>query len=155
MPRVPSDDESVASVRAALARTGGTRRLCVRLPDDDAVRSRLDSGSLTALDISAGDLVRVTFDRETHHARVESGSRGRFISGAFDTRRLARTTGEGENRLLEWIGKHDGEEGDVILLDVLVSGESYGLRRPGDRTVYDVRRGPRTSLSEIAGDLGE
>ena len=153
MPRVPSDDESVASVRATLARSGGTRRLCVRLPDDDEIDSRLDSGTCSSLGVSSGDLVRATIDRVTYHVRVEADSRGRLLRGAFENRRLARTPGEGENRLVEWIDANGGEEGDVVVLDVLSSGESYGLRFPGDRAVYDVQRGPRASLADIASDV--
>ncbi|WP_418280658.1 DUF7112 family protein [Halorubrum sp. DTA98] len=153
MPRVPSDDESVASVRASLARSGGTRRLCVRVPNDEEIASKLDSGECDSLRSSAGDLVRLTIDRETYHARVERAGGRRLLRGAFDNKRLARTPGEGSNRLHEWIDDHGGEEGDVVLLDVLAPGDAYGLRFPGERTVYDVRRGPRSSLSDIANDL--
>ncbi len=153
MPRVPSDDEQLASVRVTLARSGGTRRLCVRLPERDELERRLESGDLDALDVAAGDVVRVTFGREEHHAAITADSRGRLIRGAFDNRRLARSSGEGTNRLAEWLGADDREEGDTLVLDVLVPGEAYGLRVPGERVVYDVRRGPRSSLSDIAEGL--
>ncbi len=155
MPRVSSDDESVASVRARIARSGGTRQLCVRLPDDGVVPKRLDSGRCNALELSVGDTVRLTIGRETFHARVDRSGGRRSFHGAFENRRLARTPGEGPNRLREWIADGDGEDGDVVVLDVLVPGEAYGLRRPGDRTVYTVRRGPRSSLSDIAERLDE
>ena len=153
MPRVPSDDEGVASVRVSLARSGGTRRPCVRLPSDDEVDRRVESGSCESLSVAAGDVARVAIDREEYHAPVRSDGTGRVIRGAFDNRRLAREPGDGENRLAEWLDENDREPGDVVVLDVVVPGELYGLRVPGDRTVYEATRGPRSSLSDIARDL--
>ncbi len=153
MPRVPSDDEQLASVRVTLARSGGTRRLCVRLPGPDVPSRRIESGEIDSLDVAAGDLVRVTFGREERHAAVDADSRGRLLRGAFDNRRLARAPGEGTNRLAEWLDENDREEGDALVFDILVPGEAYGLRVPGERVVYDVRRGPRSSLSDIADGL--
>ncbi|SFR46811.1 DUF7112 family protein [Halorubrum sodomense] len=158
MPRVPSDGEDVSSIRVSLARSGGTRRPCVRLPDDDALDGRVESGADRlddGLGVSAGDLVRIAFDREEYHARVAADSRGRLLRGAFDNRRLARDAGEGANRLVEWLDANDREPGDSVVLDVVVSGELYGLRIPGDRTVYDANRGPRSSLADIARDVDE
>jgi len=155
MTRVPSDDESVASIRVDLARSGGTRRPCVRLPDDAELSDRVESGTCESLSMEAGDLVRVVIDREEHYARVESDSRGRLLRGAFDDRRRARTVGEGTNRLAEWLADHDRVPGDVVVLDVVVPGEVYGLRIPGERTMYDAKRGPRSSLADIARDLDD
>ena len=153
MPRIPSDDEHLASVRVTLARSGGTRRLCVRLPGPEVPENRLESGGLDRLDVDPGDLIRVTFDGEERHARIEGDSRGRLIRGAFDHRGLARSPGEGVDRLGEWLTRNGREEGDPLVLDVLVPGESYGLRLPGERVIYDVHRGPRSSLSDIAEGL--
>lgn len=153
MPRVPSDDGSVASVRVDVVRSGGTRRPCVRLPDDDDLDRRVESGSCASLSLAGGDLVRVVIDREEYHARIVADATGRLIRGAFDSRRLARTPGDGENRLVEWLAERDREPGDSVVLDVVVPGDQYGLRVPGERTVYDARRGPRSSLADIAEDL--
>jgi len=153
MPRVPCDDEGVASIRVSLARSGGTRRPCVRIPDDDELDGRVESGSCESLSLGAGDVVRVAIDREEYYAPVRSDGEGRLIRGAFDNRRLAREPGEGENRLAEWLDDHDREPGDAVVLDVVVPGEQYGLRIPGERTVYEATRGPRSSLSDIARDL--
>ena len=155
MPRVPSDGEDVPSIRVSLARSGGTRRPCVRLPDDDALDGRVESGTCDALGVSQGDLIRVAFDGGEHHARVAADSRGRLLRGAFDNRRLAREGGEGTNRLVEWLDANGRESGDGVVLDVVVSGELYGLRVPGERTVYDADRGPRSSLADIARDVEE
>ena len=153
MPRVPSDGEDVCSVRVSLARSGGTRRPCVRLPADDALDGRVESGSCDALGVSQGDLIRVAFDREEHHARVAADSRGRLLRGAFDNRRLAREAGAGTNRLTDWLDANDRGPDDTVVLDVVVPGELYGLRNPGERTVYDANRGPRSSLADIARDV--
>lgn len=153
MPRVPSDDGSVPSVRVSLARSGGTRRPCVRIPDDDVLDDRIESGTCETLSVAEGDLVRLVIDREESHARVVADARGRLFRGAFDDRRLARTAGEGRNRLTDWLDDRDRGPGDVVVLDVVVPGEQYGLRVPGERTVYDAHRGPRSSLADIARDV--
>jgi len=153
MARLPSDDPSLASVRVRVARSGGTRRPCVRVPDDEELDGRLESGSLRTLDVDAGDLVRVVIDRNEYHARVDADTEGRLLRGAFDNRRLARASGEGDNRLVDWLTEHGREPGDALLLDVVAAGDAYGLRLPGERTVYDVDAGPRDSLSEIARDV--
>ncbi len=155
MPRVPSDDESVASVRIDLARSGGTRRPCVRIPTDAELDGRVESGTCDRLELEPGDLVRVVIDGDERHARVESDSRGRLLRGAFDDRRRARSGTEGPNRLTEWLADIDRDPGDVVVLDVVVPGELYGLRAPGERTMYDATRGPRSSLADIARDLDD
>ncbi|WP_280587829.1 hypothetical protein [Halorubrum sp. Boch-26] len=153
MPRVPSDDEGVASIRVSLARSGGTRRPCVRIPEDDELHGRVESGTCESLAMGAGDVTRVVVDREEYYAPVTADSSGRLIRGAFDNRRLARETGEGENRLTEWLDANGREPGDSVVLDVVVSGGLYGLRIPGERVVYEATRGPSSSLADIARDL--
>ncbi len=153
MPRVPSDDESVASVRVDLARSGGTRRPCVRVPADSALGGRVESGTCERLSLVSGELVRVVIDGDERHACVESDSRGRILRGAFDDRKRARSGTEGQNRLAEWLADIDRDPGDVVVLDVVIPGELYGLRAPGERTMYDATRGPRSSLADIARDL--
>ena len=105
--------------------------------------------------MSQGDLIRVAFDETEYHARVAADSRGRLLRGAYDNRRLAREAGGGTNRLVEWLDANDREPGDSVVLDVVVPGELYGLRVPGERTVYDAARGPRSSLADIARDVDE
>ncbi|GAB7008946.1 DUF7112 family protein [Halorubrum trueperi] len=152
MPRVPSDDEGVASIRVSLARSGGTRRPCVRIPDDE-LAGRVESGRCESLTMSAGDVIRVVIEREEYHAPVTANGDGRIVRGAFDNRRLAREIGDGANRLVEWLDANDREPGDSVVLDVVVPGELYGFRIPGERTVYEANRGPRSSLADIARDL--
>jgi hypothetical protein len=137
--RVPSDHAAVTNFRATLARSGGTRRPCLRLPDDAAVE--------------AGDVVRLLLDGTSTHARVESDARGALVRGAYDNERLTRDPPDGENRLVEWCRTHDRAPDDAVELDELDPGFCYGLREPGDRLVYDVPRRPNESLQDIASSL--
>lgn len=136
MERVPSDHPSVTNHRVRIARYGGTRRPCVRLPD--------------AVDAEAGAILRLVVDGDERHARVERDAEGRLLAGAYDNRRLARER-EGVNRLVAWLRSTDRESGASVVLDEVEAGDLYGLRVPGDRTVYEATRGPDESLSAIAG----
>jgi hypothetical protein len=139
--RVASDGEAVTTYRARLARSGGTRRPCLRLPDEVAVES--------------GDIVRLVLDGTEYHARVERDAEGALIRGAFDNRRLARADGEGENRLVEWVRDTDRETGQSVDFDEVTPGYLYGVRVPGQRAVYRVTRQPDSSLSSIAEGLDD
>ncbi|MGQ4554321.1 DUF7112 family protein [Halobellus sp. GM3] len=137
--RVPSDHPSVGNLRASLARSGATRRPCLRLPDD--------------AELEADDVVRLLLDGEATHARVVSDATGLLLRGAYDNERLVREPREGENRLLEWCDEHGRGPDDAVVLDELDPGFCYGLREPGDRLVYDVPARPNQSLRDIASSL--
>ncbi|MFB6092801.1 MAG: hypothetical protein ABEK02_07305 [Haloquadratum sp.] len=139
--RVPSDHASVTSLRASLARSGGTTRPCLRLPDEAAV--------------DEGDVVRLLLGGATTFARVAADATGLLVRGAYDNERLVRTPREGENRLIEWCDAHDRSPGDAVELDELDPGFCYGLREPGDRVVYDVPSRPDQSLRDIASQFRE
>lgn len=139
--RLPSDHPSVTTLRARLARSGGTRRPCLRIPE--------------AADVADGDLIQVVLDGAQYHARVVVDTSGPLIRGAYDNRRLARESGEGENRLLEWADAHDRGPGDAVDLDEVEPGFLYGVRVPGKRTVYEATESPDESLADIARDLDE
>jgi len=139
--RVASDGDAVTTYRARLARSGGTRRPCLRLPDEAAVES--------------GDLIRLVLDGTEYHARVEGDAQGTLIRSAADNRRLARTDGEGANRLVEWVRGTDRETGQSVDFDEVTPGYLYGVRVPGRRTVYTVTRQPDSSLSSIAEGLDD
>ncbi|RLM90393.1 hypothetical protein D3D02_06445 [Halobellus sp. Atlit-38R] len=139
--RVPSDHPSVTSLHATLARSGGTRRPCLRLPDGAAAEE--------------GDVVRLLLDGITTYGRVVSDSTGLLVRGSYDNERLAREPREGENRLVEWCDEHDRGPEDAVELDELDPGFCYGLREPGDRLVYDVPARPNESLQDIASSLRE
>lgn len=136
---VPSDHDSVTTFRASIARSGGTRRPCLRLPDDAAV--------------AEGDVVRILLDGATTFAQVRADSSGPLVRGAYDNERVAREPREGENRLVEWCDGHDRGPGDAVELDELDPGYCYGLREPGDRVIYDVPARPNESLRDIASSL--
>ena len=141
--RLPSDSDSVETARAELIRLGSARRQGIRVPD------------AATDELAAGDLVRVVFDDAEYHARIAEDTQGLVIRGAYDNRRLARSTGEGENRLTEWLRELGRESGNSVEFDIVVSAEQYGLREPGKRAIYTVKQGPRSSLSSIAESLDE
>jgi hypothetical protein len=138
--RVPSDHETVSTVRAHLARVGRTDRLRIPLPD--------------SLDLSVGDVVRVSLEGETYHTRIVESLAGEpDIRGAFDNARLARTDGDGTDHFREWVAATGLSADDPILVDTVTPGFKYGLRRPGERVVYDATDSPDSSLADIARDL--
>lgn len=139
--RIPNDHPSVQTYRAHLVRSGGTRRPCLRVPDE--------------ADLDEGDVIRLVLDGTQYHAQVVSDAQGLLVRGAFDNRRLAREPGEGENRLVEWADEHDREPGDAVDFDEVESGFLYGLRVPGKRAVYEATQQPNQSLADIARNLDE
>lgn len=137
--RIPNDHPSVRTVRAHLARSGGTHRPCLRLPAE--------------VDLRGGDVIRLVLDDTQYHAAVVEDARGLLVRGAFDNRRLARADGEGTNRLVEWAAAHDRDPDDAVDLDEVQAGYLYGLRVPGERAVYEATERPNQSLADIARDL--
>lgn len=141
--RLPSDSAAITTHRAAITRLGGTRRQGLRVP------------SAVADDVDAGDRLRVVIEGTEYHAVVGSDADGPLLESAFDNPRLARMTSEGSNRLAAWLRTLGRSPGDSVELDVVVAGEQYGLRAPGERAVYTVRQGPRDSLASIADGLND
>ncbi|KAB1197896.1 MULTISPECIES: hypothetical protein [Haloferax] len=138
--QLPSDHPSVQTFRAHIARSGGTRRPCLRVPDD--------------VPAEEGDFIRLHLDGTAYHARLASDASGFVIRGAYDNKRLARTAGEGENRLVEWCRENDRGPDDAVEFDDLDGGYQFGLRVPGVRTVYRITERPNDSLSSIAEKFG-
>lgn len=135
--RVPSDHPAVETVRVTLARRGRTGTRLV-LPDEERFPA---------------ESVRLALDGDVYHARIETGFDGdREITGAYDNARLARER-EGANRLDEWRRSSNLEFGRSVLVDVVEPGYYYGVREPGDRTVYETVDPPDESLAAIARDL--
>ncbi|MUV90896.1 hypothetical protein GJ629_14160 [Halapricum sp. CBA1109] len=141
--RVPSDHDTVSSYRIPVESVGRTSRLRLALP--------------SAVPVAAGDVLRLTLDGRDAHAQVTDGIEGGLqVRGAYDNARLARETdADATDRLREWLSAADRSAGQSVLLDELVAGDHYGLRAPGERVVYTVKRSPSGSLSDIAEDLGE
>lgn len=137
--RVRSD--GVETIRATVERSGGTRRPEVRLPAG-----------------RAGDLpegpIRVTIEGTEYHAPVVTGSKSTALRGAYANARRARER-DGTDHLATWIDDREIGFGRSVLLDVIVPGEQYGLRAPGEDVVYAVRREPSTGLQDIARDVEE
>jgi len=141
--RVSSDHPSVTTVDATLSRNGRTDRPRVDVPAEYADQFPHD------------EVVRLALDGTQYRAevRTELASDGLRIMGAYDTPRLARNPGEGENRLAEWYRATDVDFGRTVHLDVVEEGFLYGLRIPGDRAVYEATESPAESLASIARDL--
>ncbi len=137
--RLPSDHPSVITERGELARSGGMRRPCLRLPD--------------GFDVESGDYVRLVLDGTDYHARVSEDASGFLIRGAYDNRRLAREPDGAKNRLVEWVEESSRGVESSVEVDEVVPGFLYGVRVPGKRTVYSVTEKPNDSLSSIAEGL--
>jgi hypothetical protein len=136
--RVASDNPSVTTHDARVVRAGGTRRPCVRLPADA---------------VATDDYVRVVCDGREYHGRFVADSEGIVLRGLYDNRRIAREDRDAPNRLVEWLDAADVEIGRMIACDEIESGFLYGLRKPGERVVYDATESPDSSLADIARDL--
>ncbi|NHN48348.1 hypothetical protein G9464_12170 [Halostella sp. JP-L12] len=141
--RVPSDHDSVHTVRAVLATAGSTRRPRVEIPADEADR------------FPADEVVRLVVDGTEYHARVETALTDdtRVVAGAYDSPRFARSPGDATNRLLEWIESADVSVGGSVLLDVIEDEFKYGVRQSGERVVYEATESPDDSLASIAEQL--
>lgn len=135
MSRVSSD--AVETVRASIERAGALDRPRLVLPE-----GTMPEG-----------LVRVDADETTYHAPVDRGLDGDLeLRGLYGNARLARI-GEGDNELADWVDSKGLEAGRTVLVDVVVDGEQYGLRAPGERAVYRAVESPDDSLASIAEDL--
>lgn len=139
--RLPSDSSAVSTARTKLIRRGGSRQQCLLLPAEFTEK------------LSADDCLTVVIDSTECYSVVEQDARGLLLTGSYDNRRLARTTGKGTNRLSEWLGELDRETGSSVCCDEIVAGQRYGLRAPGERVIYTVKQGPRDSLQSIAAEL--
>ena len=138
--RVPSDHESITSHRTHHRQVGRVGRPRVPLPD--------------AIEVSVGDVIRLSLAGEEYHAQVTQSRDGdRDVRGAFFDAQLARTDGEGENYLAAWVDDAGVDVGDPLVLDVVTPGYKFGLRTPGTRVTYTATDAPSSSLSDIARNL--
>lgn len=140
--RVASDNPSVRTVRGRLEASGATSRPRIALPAESGMA--LPDG-----------VVRLVLDGSTAHADVRTTGDGPVIRGAYDNARLARSPGEGENRLPGWVADAGLSIGRSVLVDEVVPGTLYGARAPGTTAVYDPVEPPRSSLASIAEGLDE
>ncbi|QLC33965.1 hypothetical protein EFA46_007025 [Halarchaeum sp. CBA1220] len=132
--------EGVRTVETTLERYGPTNRPQLRVGDPDAV--------------PVGEVVRLVVDGTEYRACVESNADGEpALRGAFETPRLARTPGEGENHLRAWLDDVGLDYGRTVHLDVVTPDYKYGVRAPGERATYTATEAPDSGLASIARDL--
>jgi len=135
--------DGVESVRATLARAGRVDRPKVQLPEE--ARDR----------VPGEEIVRLSLAGTTRYAAIERALDDGFeVRGAYDSPRAARER-DGLNRLVEWADDSSLEFGRTVHLDVVEEGFFYGLRAPGERTVYRVPDRPDEGLAEIAEEVEE
>jgi hypothetical protein len=137
--RLPSDHDAVTSYRTRCDRVGRTTRVRIPLP--------------AGLDVAEDDVIRLSLEGDAFHSQVDQSLDGDLdVRGSFDNARLART-GDGENHLQSWADDVGLTAGDTVVVDVVTPGFKFGLRRPGERVVYEATEAPSSSLSHIARDL--
>lgn len=140
--RVSSEDPSIRTFRARIERAGGTSRPRLQLPPE-------------ASEPVPAEVVRIALDGSRYHADVRSAADGPVVRGIYDTARLARSPGAGENRLPGWLDDAGLAVGRSVLFDVVVPEFLYGVRAPGSTTVYEATEPPAASLAHIAESLDE
>ncbi|GGM72556.1 hypothetical protein J2752_002388 [Halarchaeum rubridurum] len=132
--------EGVRTLDTVLERYGSTNRPQLRVADPDAVPT--------------GEVVRLVVDDTEYRARIEADASGNAVlRGAFESPRLARTPGEGENHLRAWLQGLDLDYGRTVHLDVVTPDYKYGVRAPGERATYAATDAPDEGLASIARDL--
>jgi hypothetical protein len=103
--------------------------------------------------VPANQLITLVLDGTVYHTRVDIAlDNTPEIRGAYDNRRIARETA-GENRFVEWATRAGVAVGRSVLVDVIVDGERYGVRKPGETAIYEVPETTSSSLNEIARSL--
>ena len=138
--RLPADHDAVDTHRTHVEQVGRTGRPRVPLPP--------------GVDVAVDDVVRLSLEGEKFHAQIVAGLDCQpEIRGAFANARLARTPGEGDDHLRPWVESVGFGIGDPVLVDVVTPGYKLGLRRPGERVVYEATDAPSGSLADIARDL--
>lgn len=139
--RIQSDHPSVHTVRASLETTATGHRLDV--PADERDR------------FPPGEVVRIVLDGAERYASIERALTGEELSiqGIYDAPRFARDPRDGTDRLSAWVDESEARVGGSVLLDVVEPDFLYGIRAPGETTVYEAKEPPSDSLSSIAEDL--
>lgn len=137
--RIASDHPSVQTVRSTCTETATGVKLEVPGDDRDA--------------FPTDEVVRLVLDGATRHARFEAFAGSVRATGAYDAPDLARSPGDGTNRLRAWVEDRDLATGRTVHLDEIEPGFAYGLRAPGETAVYDAPGKPDDSLAAIARDL--
>lgn len=135
-------DEGVRTVVGTVARSGGTRRLEVRLPASDAESFPRD------------ELVRLVLDGTEYRAPLDAtADGGRVFRGAYETPARAREPASGDERLASWVDDAGLNAGRSVHVDVVEPGFRYGLRAPGESATYEVTGTPDQGLADIAASI--
>lgn len=137
--RIPCDHPTIRTLRGQLERHGGSR-LRIRLAGDDAAALPTD------------EVVRVIVAETTRFSRPTPGPHDGsvIITGVYDSPSVARNPGSGTDRLQPWLRDLGRRAGQSVLVDVVEPGVAYGLREPGEHTVYTGIEGPKPDLASIA-----
>lgn len=140
--RVSSTHPSVESFRATVERSGGMRRPRLRLPPEAA--AAVPTGVL-----------RIDLEGRRYHATVRAGgsAEGPIILATYDNARVARSPGEGENRLRAWLDEVGIDVGRSVPVDVVIPEHLIGARVHGTDRVYEIIEPPSPALSDIAEGL--
>jgi hypothetical protein len=139
MDRISSENPAVETLRARVARHGA-RKKRLDLPDES---------------LPEGEVLRFVIDGRTYYAVVQGGfGNDPHISGAYETPDMARD-GSVTNRLQEWLDRVERPIGGSVLVDIIEPEFAYGLREPGEETVYEAIEKPKDSLANIARNLEE
>ena len=143
MERIPSDNEAINTYDATVVAHGTRRRPALSLPQSAA--------------IPVGEVIRVvlTGDTQTYFTQPEAfaDDEGPRVTGIYGTPETARTHSGGEDRLRPWLEAVELTIGRTVHCDVIEPGYKYGLRAPGERTVYNAPGRPDEQLASIARDL--
>ena len=139
--RISSDNPSIRTVRATLEATATGQR--VTIPGEDSDQFPDD------------EVVRVVCDGKERFARPRRalGDDELSIPALYDSPRFARDPGSGEDRLADWVETSDVRVGGSVLVDVIEPAFLYGLRAPGETTVYEASEPPDEGLASIAEEL--
>jgi len=166
MDRVRAAD--VETIDATLVGHGAVGRPAIELPEavvagggggdtgssgEGAHATRSDPADAGGSGVPTGEVLRLVLDGSTRHARFEAFAGSVRATGAYDAPDLARSPGEGENRLREWVEDRGLATGRTVHLDVIEPEFAYGLRAPGEETIYDAPSKPDDSLASIAQSL--
>jgi hypothetical protein len=139
MDRISSENPAVETLRARVARHGA-RQKRLDLPTDS---------------LPEGEVLRFVIEGTTYYAVVQGGfGDDPHISGACETPDMARGR-SGTDYLGEWLDRLERPIGGSVLVDIIEPEFGYGLREPGEETVYEAIEKPKDSLANIARNLEE
>ena len=141
--RISSDHPSVETIRATVTETATGVRLDI--PADDEAQ------------FPTGEVVRIVLEESERFGILERAMTDDrlLLRGVYESPNHARDPRNGTDRFEAWVDDVGIRTGGSVLVDVIEPSFLYGLRKPGETTVYDAHEPPSGSLSEIAKTLEE